>query len=245
MALSIITGTTTRGTTASASSIVMNLNQTPTVGNTLIVGITAGNATSPTLADNQTGNTYHLVGSESTAAAANVFLYYCVVNGASGTFTITAGSLGSQADDVYVYEVAGIDTSNPFTNGNVAVAFGTTDASGNAPAGSVQNTVANSIYFTCLTDNGIQHIFTPGAGWTVDTTNGRDINVAQEGGLDYQIVSTIANRSQTIVVSQSQPYNSVMAAFNAPSNHSPVADDLITFSVPDTSMARINKVEGY
>lgn len=70
----------------------VTLSWTPTPGNLLVVGMTYNSNTGPaTPTDNQTGNTYVSAGTANDASGGNTgALYYSILVGSSGTFTITA-----------------------------------------------------------------------------------------------------------------------------------------------------------
>jgi len=197
MAIQIISGTTTKYLENSQNTVSFNLRQTPTVGNVLVAAVLSYQGLSPSITDNQTGNTYINQIGETVGSAMNVFLFTCIVNSASGTFTLTVTGIdpnNNLSGSVLVYEVAGLDTNN-LVSGSAANTA-TSDASGTDLTSSLTNTKATSIFFATFGPeaNGAVTV-TAGQGFSFDPTNGVVLfsdGVSPRTALEYQIVNTIA-----------------------------------------------------
>lgn len=116
--LAIVSANSTKKVNTTTTSTTMNMTQLPTVGNILVFAIVSSHATAPVITDNQTNNTYNAIGSSTTTAGPNIFLYYCVVAQSSGTYTLTITGLNATSGDsadIFAMEISGISNINAST----------------------------------------------------------------------------------------------------------------------------------
>lgn len=107
----------------------LSFASTPTPGNLVIVVVTRHGATVTTPTDNQTGNTYTLIGSIQTTNSNGLTdfmgVYYAKNINSTGTFSIT-GTSPSMA----IFEYSGCDTTAPLDKSAQATGTGTTPTTG-------------------------------------------------------------------------------------------------------------------
>ena len=217
MALTVNTGTTTTASTTGTSVDLTFPASTPTAGN-LLVGAGTEFSTSPavTITDNQSGNTYSDsgVGFVHNGSQAVTMFYAKNIN-VSGTYTIHFTSIPSGATgSFFVYEVAGADTSSPSESN--ASANAATVSSSSVTSNSISNTSADAIYFACEANSGNTAGRPLATGsFTMDNTNGRqsDGSNFEQGGLAYQIVSTVSSRAATFTVGSSGTAELIIMTF--------------------------------
>lgn len=197
MALSVVTATTTRLRANSGASVSGNLLATPSVGNLLAGGLVSFNVAPSafTLTDNHS-NTYNRLVPIENGTGSAVAQFYAKNSVGTGTFTMTATfGAGAPGGECFVYEAAGPDTTAPFTTGE----SNTHTGSGTAPTTGATPTLSNatSILFALVANDfsgSDTATMTAGTGWTMDATNGRDIQAQTffSCGFAYQIVSSTA-----------------------------------------------------
>lgn len=217
MALAIVTGTTTEGH-SNAASFNLTLRQTPTIGNILVVWVEqfAGTPSGITCSDNQAsgGNTYSPITFASFAGGPGGRFFYAKITKATGTFTLSLGSLNSQGNAAMVYEVSGQDATTPYTseqNSNT----GSATAGAIAASAAVTNTTnPNSIIFNALSSGGNGAITQP-ATWSIDSTNAEETDGSnyEVGGLAYKIVSSTASQSGSWTTFANTAYVTVVVVF--------------------------------
>ncbi len=113
--------------------------------------------------------------------------------------------------------VAVTNRSIPFVSTNYQVVSGTTDVSGIATLGQIENPYPNSIFFEIASPaNHPAQTITAGNGFAIDSSMSNVTGTVWSSALAYKIVSGTQNQqgAMTFPKSQSQAFNSMVACFN-------------------------------
>lgn len=208
----------TSGSHVSGNAFVtVSFGSLPTVGHLVIVAISSSgpNAVATSVTDNQTGNTYTQVGtSQATPSTGdNIQIFYTVVVGATGTFTVTANFGGtSVGTTMAIHEFSGNATS-----GSLAVQTASANGTSTAPAvASTTPTNANSLAFSAEVDaNGDGTTITAGTSFTIDITQ-LITSTNERIGTEHWIQTTATATTGAFTLGGSAQWAAKMAIF-APS----------------------------
>lgn len=177
----------------------------------IVCGIRDGGTAAPTISDTF-GSTFALDVSKIPPISNDHFVgIYSAKAASSGSDTITWTVTGTPNVRGWIYEVSGLDPTNPVGAKSTGTGTGTA-----LSAGSITPDTADGFATTCsTTDGGASETYTVGSGWTIDNT-GSSIGVGQ-----HRIVTSTASITGNMTMSAStewamilQNYHSTIAATN-------------------------------
>ena len=180
--------------TGAGPSFNASYASTPSVNNLLVIAVSSSGPNSPatSITDNQSGNTYTQVGTAATSAGGDsIQIFFCIVAGASGTFTITVNFGGAAVGaTAAIFEYSGGATSSIQDQTNIGT------GSSNTPASTSITPSANNylVFAACVDANGDGTSITAGTGFTIQETQ-LTSSTHERIGTEHEIQTTATART--------------------------------------------------
>jgi hypothetical protein len=203
----------------SGASWNISYNSLPGIGNLIIIAITAsfagGSGPCSSISDNQTGNTYTEVpptGGAGPDANDSVQIFYCVVVGSSGTFTVTAHFPGvSEGSTMAIHEYSG-NAVSPFDK----TANNTGSSAAPALGSNITPNNANSLVFSAEVDgNADATSITAGTNFTIQATQ-LTSSTLERIGTEHWIQTAATATTAGFSLGGSAPWALMVAVFKPP-----------------------------
>lgn len=165
----------------------------PTVGNTIVVGVSGNNSTGG-CTDNQS-NTYTKQFTDA-GALAKVEVFTAPVSTSSGTFTVTCGTVGFTYYTMLATEFSGLNNASIFDSS----ASGAENTTSPFDCGTITTTNASDMLFSVLENStGASTTFGAGSGFAIATSVG--IAASIESATQYKSLSSTISGSAITMTS--------------------------------------------
>lgn len=199
-------------TKGAGSSYTASYASTPTVNNLLVIAVSSSGPNAPvtSITDNQSGNTYTQVGSTSADAGGNnIQIFYCIVVGASGTFTLTINFAGvAVGSTAAIFEYSGNATSGVLDQTDIGTGTSTTPAST-----SITPSVANCLVFSAMDDAASDGTtIDPGTNFTIQEKQLTSSTLERIGTEDW-IQTTATATTGPFIIGSSVGWCTKVASF--------------------------------
>ncbi|MGA3008022.1 MAG: DUF4038 domain-containing protein [Opitutaceae bacterium] len=203
---------------ASATSISQAFASPNTGGNLIVVALSWGNNTVPTVTDS-VGNTYTLATTSFNPTGDQALGVFYAANVTAGANTVTANFPGSTPySRLLIAEYSGVRKTTPVDV--TATSQGTaTNAPDNATSGTAATTNNGDLIFGAMENWDAKFAFTAGTGFTLRNSVS-DLGVIETAAEDA-VQTTAGSTAATFTFSQGDAYIAEMVAFNPSANGTP------------------------